>query len=473
MELLLIYMFKMTLTSSVMFGYYYLFLKDKTFHHYNRFYLLSIPLISLFLPFLKVSDFTIKVNAKIYNLLIQVNSFHLNSEAQSKFDFSFIFYVLTGIVCVLLLSKLVLGLIKIQGLKKQFKKEEFQGISFYQTSLENAPFSFLKNLFWKESILLQSDLGKQILKHEMVHIEQKHTLDKLYIELIMSFFWFNPIFWLIKKEIHIIHEYLADHKAIKQMDTRAFAQMLLASHFSGTVIPATSPFLNSNLKKRLNMLKQPKTKFGYVRRVLALPLVFVLAFAYSVNAKNKEIENTNRSLETNLINLKKDTIKPKSGINKIFIEQQRTLNKKQKKISEQKLKEHEEKKKSILESERKMKEIQKFSNEDRFKAKEVELKAKEAELLAREKELKAKESELKAKEVIVVRNTETKPSQKTSLLDRDDVTFIIDGVEVSNQKFKELNPNDIESINVMKKGKDYPRNEIQVKTKKRNLQIKQ
>lgn len=41
------------------------------------------------------------------------------------------------------------------------------------------------------------------------------------------------------------------------------------------------------------MLQKPKTKFGYARRILALPVVFTVAFAYLVNAKNQEIKATN------------------------------------------------------------------------------------------------------------------------------------------------------------------------------------
>lgn len=66
----------------------------------------------------------------------------------------------------------------------------------------------------------------------MVHIEQKHSWDKIFIEFVQAVFWFNPIFYWIKKELFLIHEYLADKKAVKQNDTKAFAQMLLASKFS-------------------------------------------------------------------------------------------------------------------------------------------------------------------------------------------------------------------------------------------------
>ena len=317
METLFFYFGKVIFTSGVMFLYYKLFLKDKTFHHYNRFYLLATVLISLLLPLLKVRYFTLEVNSDMYLLINRLQNLSSTNNLNDDFNYFKTGAVLTGLVAIFFLAKLIFGLVKIQLFKKKFSKENFEGISFYQTDLAEAPFSFFKNLFWKNSIAIQSDLGRQILKHEMVHIEQKHSWDKIFLEIITSLFWFNPFFYLIKKEIHLIHEYLADKKAIKNSDTKAFAQMLLASHFSGKQLPATSPFFKSNLKKRLTMLKKSKTKFSYARRILALPLLFILSFIYLINAKNKEITNTNLEIENAVSQLKSDTIKTNNKINSI------------------------------------------------------------------------------------------------------------------------------------------------------------
>ena len=133
------------------------------------------------------------------------------------------------------------------------------------------------------------------------------------MQLVKSIFWFNPVFYFINKEINLIHEYLADKKAVKKSDTRAFAQMLLESHFSGSVIPVTSPFLSSNLKKRLTMLTKNQTKYSYARKLFALPILFFMVFAYMVNAKNKEITETNKAIEIAVNEMKNDTIKPKAS----------------------------------------------------------------------------------------------------------------------------------------------------------------
>ncbi|OPC03779.1 peptidase m56 blar1 [Elizabethkingia ursingii] len=313
MEILL-YLGKMLLCSAIMWSYYLLFLKDKTFHHYNRFYLLATIVVSLFLPLLKVEYFTIETDNRIF-LLLQSFSLQTTNRASSGFDWKSIALFTLLVVSIVLFVRLLIGIYKINRMKNQYDGKELKGVRFYITDLHDAPFSFFKNLFWKKSIEIDSDLGKQILKHEMVHIEQKHSWDKLFIEFVQAVFWFNPIFYWLKKELFLIHEYLADKKAVKQNDTKAFAQMLLASKFSGTPLPATSPFLSSNLKKRLQMITKPHyTKFSYARRVMALPVLFGISFTYLVTAKNKEIAKTNREIAVAINALQQDTIG--SGNNK-------------------------------------------------------------------------------------------------------------------------------------------------------------
>ncbi|MNU13570.1 BlaR1 peptidase M56 [compost metagenome] len=310
MEALIFYFGKVIICSGVMFLYYQLSLKDKTFHHYNRFYLLSAMLISILLPLIKVEDFTIEVNENLFVLINKLQNLNTNKTISHDYIYFRIIFSALGLVSLYFLGKFMYGIFRIQQLKNQFKKESFEGVNFYQTNLSEAPFSYFKNLFWKNSIVINSEVGKQILKHEMVHIEQKHSIDKIFIEILTSVFWFNPFFHIIKKEINLIHEYLADKKAVKQSDTKAFAQMLLASHFSGKPLPATSPFLSSNLKKRLKMLQKPQTKFGYARRIFALPVLFTVAFAYMVNAKNKEIKEVNNEIEKAVAEIKQDTVRP-------------------------------------------------------------------------------------------------------------------------------------------------------------------
>jgi len=380
MEALILYFGKVIICSGVLFLYYQLSLRDKTFHHYNRFYLLFAMIVSLFLPLIRVEDFTIEVSNDIYLLINKIQNLNTNKTADHDYIYFRIVFSALGLVSFYFLGKLIYGVLKITQFKKQFQKETFEGVNFYQTNLSEAPFSYFKNLFWKNTIVINSDIGKQILKHEMVHIEQKHSYDKIFIEIITAIFWFNPFFHIIKKEISLIHEYLADKKAVKQSDTKAFAQMLLASHFSGKELPATSPFLSSNLKKRLKMLQKPQTKFGYARRIFALPVLFTVAFAYMVNAKNREIAETNIEIEKAVSEIKKDTISPKNNIDQIVERQEAKIFK-----ANEELKIQSEKLKTLSEkSKEKATELKKIAKEKGDKSYEFELKAKELKQLSGE-----------------------------------------------------------------------------------------
>lgn len=184
MEPLFFYFGKIIFTSGVMFLYYKLFLKDKTFHHYNRFYLLAAVGISLFLPLLKVSYFTLEVNSNIYLLINRLQNLSLPNNLNDDFNYFKTGAFLTGLVAVFFLTKLMFGLFKIQLLKQKFNKENFEGINFYQTDLADAPFSYFKNLFWKNSIEIQFDLGRQSLRHSQKYYMKKHLL---FVVLISAF----------------------------------------------------------------------------------------------------------------------------------------------------------------------------------------------------------------------------------------------------------------------------------------------
>ena len=91
--------------------------------------------------------------------------------------------------------------------------ERIDHIYFINTEEPGTPFSFFKWLFWNNKIELNSEEGQQIFRHELFHIEQKHSWDIIFMEMISIVFWINPFFYLIKKEIKTIHEFFADEFA--------------------------------------------------------------------------------------------------------------------------------------------------------------------------------------------------------------------------------------------------------------------
>jgi TonB-dependent SusC/RagA subfamily outer membrane receptor len=102
--------------------------------------------------------------------------------------------------------------------------------------------------------------------------------------------WFNPFFWLLKKELDMIHEFIADKKSVEHGDAASLAQMLLTTAYPGQQFPLTNPFFFSPIKRRLKMLTTNQNPtFNYVRRLIALPLLAVVVLLFAFRAK----ENTN------------------------------------------------------------------------------------------------------------------------------------------------------------------------------------
>ena len=79
-----------------------------------------------------------------------------------------------------------------------------------------------------------------IMNHEREHIQQRHWLDLLLVELMCIVQWFNPFAWIYVHLVRQNHEYLADEQA--------FAAYGRSGHLSGgTFKPVVgSPCLQSH-----------------------------------------------------------------------------------------------------------------------------------------------------------------------------------------------------------------------------------
>ena len=54
MNAFLYYLLQVMIASGILYGYYYIALRNRKFHQYNRFYLLTATLISILIPFLNI-----------------------------------------------------------------------------------------------------------------------------------------------------------------------------------------------------------------------------------------------------------------------------------------------------------------------------------------------------------------------------------------------------------------------------------
>ncbi|RZK01996.1 MAG: hypothetical protein EOO46_18820, partial [Flavobacterium sp.] len=295
MTVLAFYLLKVVICSGVLFLYYHLFLRNKVFHQWNRFYLLSAVALSLCLPLIQIDIFheSEKPNEAIQFVLIgQSTDNYLqefvvtNKKSMGAESWLIIFY---AFISTLFFIAFAYSIYRIFSIVRSHSIKLLHNIKFVNTAVEGAPFSFLNYIFWHHEIPLQTETGQQIFQHELVHVQEKHSWDKLFMQVIIALFWCNPFFWLIRKELKYIHEFIADKKAVGESGTEAFAAMILQSAYPQQFQSITNHFFQTSIKRRLFMLTQLKNpRVAYVSRVIALPIVALLIFSFTVRTKEKQ-----------------------------------------------------------------------------------------------------------------------------------------------------------------------------------------
>jgi TonB family protein len=119
-----------------------------------------------------------------------------------------------------------------------------------------SPFSFLKSIFIP-AYTVNEDLDA-ILKHERVHVRQRHSLDLIFFEILTIIMWFNPLLRLYKRSLREVHEFLADKEVLCHGGNKSDYQKLLLRFASAPAVCDLSNNLNASLIKRRIIMMNKK-----------------------------------------------------------------------------------------------------------------------------------------------------------------------------------------------------------------------
>jgi beta-lactamase regulating signal transducer with metallopeptidase domain len=308
----ILYLLKMMTITAILYGYYWVFFRNASFHPYKRWYLLGSVVLSFLLPFLHFPVPAGWVGADHYSgLLATVSGSSVGDPARPPLPTTdaapihfysllagwtgiWLFY---GLVAVFFIVRLCRSLLYLLRLSRKYASVRIEGILFFQTAEPGTPFSFLDRLFWNRDLALDSLQGRSVFRHEWYHIRQRHTLDILLLEGVRSLCWCNPFFHLVLREIKVVHEFLADRYALSAgpggltgpmtgesgagPDRYAYAEWLVWQT-AGAPPAVAHSFFHTHLKRRITMItqsNQPSPR--YISRVMALPLSLLLCCAFA------------------------------------------------------------------------------------------------------------------------------------------------------------------------------------------------
>lgn len=410
------YLLKMLLCSAILYAYYRLALYNERFHQWNRFYLLAAMVLSVVVPFISIP---VMASADDSDLVTVIASLPWNVNVgitkQQQMTWQNIVLASAVFISIIFLVRVMISIIKIIIAYHSYPVSTLQhNVQLVITKLTEAPFSFFNWLFWRHDIDPASANGQRMLTHELTHIREHHSIDKLFTSLLLCVFWMNPFFWLMRRELSMIHEFLADRKAIRQQDGAAFAEMILQALPLAQPINngLVNPFFSSQIKRRLLMITTSKdAKYSYLRRISGLALMICSVLALAISIQRAEAQQADK-----IIVIKEKTASAKQG-NPV------TSNTKEKKTSADSIYMiadtiiyHKNKKEVIV-----------ITSSDG-----------QAKLAARE----GNKNDITVNDVV---------SEGVRLnVSKNPPLYMLDGKEIDAAQMKDVDPNDIKAINVFK-----------------------
>src|SRR5450631_112841 len=207
---ILIYLIKSVLISGLLLGYYWIFLRNRIFHGFNRFFLLAVPVLGLALPALHLSmpvfwnpgasGSPIRLLGVGGGTLEEAVTVYANRKGTGGFSWQSGIGIFSGLVSGILLLRFYGNLRFLYRLRSNKPILQLPEATICFVSEKGTPFSFFKTIFWGKELDLNSSAGRQILRHEIFHVMNNHSFDIISLEILTIISWFNPFFPLIRRE---------------------------------------------------------------------------------------------------------------------------------------------------------------------------------------------------------------------------------------------------------------------------------
>ena len=290
-----IYLIKINVALMLLYGFYRLTVSRDTFFGLRRLTLWLIYAVALMVPALNLEYWVRDTPTMASMANVYADTFYpvvvVKAQAPSITWMDMLLGIYWTGVAVLSL-RLVWQLFSIIRLAVISRKQEVEGITVHLLRGEGSPFSFFRWVFMYPSTLEGKQLH-EVMVHECTHVSGLHSLDTLFSELFSIACWFNPFAWLMKQEVRMNLEYLADESVLSDGNARKSYQYHLLGLAYRQPNESTKIANNFNLlplKKRIKMMNKRRTsEIGKAKYLLFAPLAGALLMVSNIESVAREI----------------------------------------------------------------------------------------------------------------------------------------------------------------------------------------
>lgn len=290
MNSLLNYLIEFSLCLTISWAFFKVVLEKLTFFDLNRLFLMGSLGISLIIPLLSFEAITVNETIQEFTLpMVWIGE-------QLPIKETFWLFELTwqeSLIGIYFLGVFFFGLRFILGFSKSFLLLR-QSEKYTLDKLTLAVHPGYQPASFFSYILLPTydpkDLEQQqIILHESVHAQKKHTWDLILVQLAKVILWFNPVIYLFEKSIREVHEFQADSGVTQSFSQIAYSKLLVSLIIRDRGVPCMHHFSQFQTKKRIVMMNSPKSNLAQKRRFLfGIPVFIVMLIAFSCESTDQE-----------------------------------------------------------------------------------------------------------------------------------------------------------------------------------------
>ena len=283
------YLLKLTISLSIVYIFYQLFLRRLTFYNWNRWYLLIYSIVCFVIP--SVNVFTIIVNqpalreSALINYIPAITQITPVVEKGGNGSAIHINWMQVAVIVIItgMLLMVLRLLIQYYSLFRMRAKAVLlydDKVKLYHINEPVIPFSFGRGIYVNQHQHSEQEL-KEIIHHEFIHVKQRHSLDMIWSELLCILNWYNPFAWLLRHDIRQNLEFIADQQVLQTGLDRKQYQYLLLKVIGVNSFSIANNFNFSSLKRRIAMMNKAKSaRVHLIRFLFMLPLLVVVLLAF-------------------------------------------------------------------------------------------------------------------------------------------------------------------------------------------------
>jgi len=291
------YCIKFSISLAMVYLFYSGFLRRLTFYHWNRWYLLLYSSLAFLVAFIDISPFIQKNqldSSQVIQFIPLFDKYTIGETVVSVNQWGVWDWTLLCLIIgiSIMFMRMAVQYFSISRIRSKAKLLLDHPIKVYQVDANIIPFSFGNSIFINQDLHAEEEL-KEIIRHEFIHIRQKHSVDMIWGELLCIFNWYNPFAWLIRRSIRQNLEFIADDKVLRNGVDRKQYQYLLLKVIGVSQFSIANQFNFSSLKKRIAMMNKIRSaRVHLVKFLFIIPLVLVLLLAFRSQQQSDTIPST-------------------------------------------------------------------------------------------------------------------------------------------------------------------------------------